>query len=102
MTVITGAPAQGTGAIDQVVGRSLRGLRHQLGLDASTMASLVGVTASDLTDYEEARKRAPAVFLLKVCQQLHVSPETFYRDAPHVAPSGDRLQPAEISRSWAG
>lgn len=101
MRGIIAMPAPAVGPIDRIVGRSLYDLRQKLGLNPSAMATLLGVTALDLTAYEQGHKRAPAIFLLRVCQQLGVSPDTFYKDAPCDAPPAeDLLEPADIPRSW--
>ena len=103
MSGISRAPAHAIGVVDRTVAQSLHHLRLKSGLTQAEMARLLGVAKSDLIDYETARARAPAAFLLKVCQALSVSPETFYGGFTARPPQArqDEVRLVEPPRSWA-
>lgn len=65
-------------AIDQHVGRRIRGKRLALGLSQDQLAASLGVNSAQIEAYERARTRVPPEHLVRLSQILGVPISYFF------------------------
>jgi transcriptional regulator with XRE-family HTH domain len=64
--------------IDVVVGRRLAALRAARGVSQDQLGAVLGVTGSQIADYEAGAARIPPAGLIQICQFFQVPVQTLF------------------------
>lgn len=75
-----------TVAVDQHVGRRIRGKRRAMGLTEDDLAIVLGVSRDQVAAYEAGTDRVPAEHVVKLCEYFNVTIGYFFPAASN--PSG--------------
>jgi transcriptional regulator with XRE-family HTH domain len=72
--------------IDVRVGKCLRDERFHIGWPIGRLAAAIGVTSTQLIEYESGEARIGASVMFEMCRVLQVPPASFFAWLPEVAP----------------
>lgn len=83
---------------DVFIGGRLRLWRRTMDVDASALASRIGITYQQLQKYEKGMNRISAARLYAIAKELNVPVEYFYRDVDAESPGNDGSSSLEASQ----
>lgn len=76
----------GQAPIDLIVGQRLAALRTARGVSQDQLGAVLGVTGSQIADYEAGAVRIPPAHLIQICQYFQVSVQILF---PALDPDSD-------------
>ena len=64
--------------IDVIVGERLAALRVARGVSLDQLGSMLGISGSEVADYESGSVRIPPAHLIKICQHFQVTLQSVF------------------------
>ena len=65
-------------AVDQHVGRRIRGKRRAMGLSEDDLANVLGISRDQIVAYETGAERVPAEHVVRLCEYFNVTIGYFF------------------------